>query len=338
MLLALGFLVTQPLVFLAMHARIARALVDGDGLIHRAHAAWDHPLLALPLTAVFSILVSAPAWLRILFPAAIRNYERELWIEGRMLVDDAYANAQDIITNLLERVPGFSGTLEVHYADPPYNTKPLVYGLDADLVERDNVKWVPYTSPQEPRAITPKPPRPVEAASPPPPAPPPPKPKEAPAPVELPPPAPVEQAKAEGEELLASWDDPSQDDDEGPPAIAFFDVGRLQVKRAKQNLDAVAPFIARFTGRGEDEVRGMLRNAPDDERVHRLFGDYKKLRSILLQDAGFALDHGLAPVVSIIVQRPLADVEKRMRAAPRDKRLTGVFAPELARRLLKKRV
>ena len=42
-------------------------------------------------------------------------------------------------------------------------------------------------------------------------------------------------------------------------------------------------------------------------------------------------------VVSIITQKPVADVEKRMRAAPPDKRLTGVFAPELARRLLKKK-
>jgi hypothetical protein len=139
------------------------------------------------------------------------------------------------------------------------------------------------------------------------------------------------------DEVSTSWDDASHDHDPNPPAVAFFDIGRLQVKRAREHMDVAAPFIAKFVDRPESEVRAALAAAPEDARVHRLFDDYKKLRSILMKDARFALDHGLAPVVAIVTQRSVADVEKRMRAAPPDKRLTGVFAPELARRLLKNR-
>lgn len=331
-LLSLGFLVTQPLVFLALEPLLAADLAGGDGLIRRAHAAWDRPVLAAPATAALSLLVSMPAWLRILLPRAIRAYEKERWIEGRILVDDAFANAQDAITRLLEGTPGFSGTLAVHFADPPYNTRPLVYGLDPDLVERGNVKWVPYDEPP-PEPLVPQ----AVPTSAPAPAPVPP-PREPPPARMSPAPAPAPSSAADGEDLAVSWDDASHDADRGPPAIAFLDVGRLQVKRAREHLDAVAPFIAAFTGRSELEVRGLLRTAPPEERVHRLFSDYKKLRSILLKDARFALAHGLGPIVSIIVQRPLPDVEKRLRAAPPDKKLTGVFAPELARRLLKKKV
>ena len=338
-LFVLGILVTQPLVFLVMSGRLPDG--DGTGLIRAARAAWQTPHIAGPLTLVFAVLVSAPAWLRIWMCGPLRAYERERWIDDRLLVDDAFAHAQDAITRLLDRVPGFSGTLQVHYADPPYNTKPLVFGLDPSLLERRNVKWVPYQGPVQPaphptKAAPPAPPARMEAPPPPPspppsPLPPPPLPTPTPTPVQAPEPEPTP-------ELLAQWDDPSQDDDTGPPALMFFDVGRLQVKRARAHLEELAPFLARFTGRSEDEVRGLVRTAPDDERVHRLFSDYKRLRSILLQDAGFALAHGLAPVVSIVVQRPVADVERRLRAAPRDRRLTGVFAPELARRLLNKQV
>jgi hypothetical protein len=349
-LLALGFLVTQPLVFLALKPWLLAALADGDGLIRRAHAAWAHPLAAAPLTAALSLLVSAPAWLRILLPSAIRSYEKERWIEGRILVDDAFADAQDAITRALEPVPGFAPPLAIHHLDPPYNTKELVYGLDPEAVERGNVKWVKYKEPPPVPLPAPVAATPAAERAPPPaaepaakqaakPTGPPPSPRPAPAPA-----APAAPADATPtppgaeEELVLSWDDPSHDADAAPPAIAFLDVGRLQVQRARAHMDEVAPFIAAFTGRSEEEVRGFLRAAPPEERVHRLFSDYKKLRSILLKDAAFALDHGLAPVVALIVQRPQADVEKRLRAAPRDKRLTGVFAPELARRLLKKNV
>ena len=53
-----------------------------------------------------------------------------------------------------------------------------------------------------------------------------------------------------------------------------------------------------------------------------------------MKSAGFALDHGLAPLIAIAVKKPVDDVERRLRAAPPDKRVTGVFVSELARVLL----
>ena len=133
-----------------------------------------------------------------------------------------------------------------------------------------------------------------------------------------------------------SFDDASADADTAAPAPAYFDMGRLQTKRAQEHIDVVAPFVVAFTGKSDAEVRARIANAPDDARLHQVFDDWKKLKVILMKDAGFALANGLAPIVSVIVQKPVADVERRLRAAPRDKRLTGVFAPELARRLLRK--
>lgn len=333
----LGALIAQPIVILLLKPwldpLIAARGDNTDGLIIRTLAAWDMPLAAAPLTVVLAFLIAAPAWTRILTPDAVRAYERERWIEDRLLVDDAFADAQNIITSMLDGLKGFSGTLATHTADPPYNTRPLVYGLDPALIESGSVRFVkgrdvPLPEPA-PRAPAPAPvaaplaPTPLAAAPPP-----------------LPAPAPVAAAPAAtatDDEINTTWDDPAHDDDPNPPALAFFDIGRLQVKRARAHMDVAAPFIAQFTDRPEDEVRALLKNAPDDARVHRLFGDYKKLRSILMKDAHFALAHGLAPVVALITQRSVADVDKRLRAAPPDKRLTGVFAPELARRLLKRK-
>ena len=41
------------------------------------------------------------------------------------------------------------------------------------------------------------------------------------------------------------------------------------------------------------------------------------------------------PLIAIAVDRPVDQVEKRLRAAPRDKKVSSVCAPELARRLLR---
>lgn len=43
-------------------------------------------------------------------------------------------------------------------------------------------------------------------------------------------------------------------------------------------------------------VHTLLKNAPDDERLHRLFPEWKRLSTILLNDAGFALDFQIATV------------------------------------------
>ena len=72
--------------------------------------------------------------------------------------------------------------------------------------------------------------------------------------------------------------------------------------------------------------------------MHTLFSEWKSLRSILLHNAGFALDHNMASIISIAVGRPTPDVMQRLTHAPREQRLAGVFAPELARKLLGRKI
>lgn len=357
-----GTLLAQPVAFLVLKPRLdaqvaahvaeerairAQLGVDSarppaDGLILRANVAWKEPVPTGAIVVFFAMLVALPALMRRFGASAVRTYESERWIRERMFVDDEFATAQDDITNMLAPVPGFSGTLQVHYADPPYNTIPLVYGLDPSILIEGGVKFVRPSKvdgnavimPPTETPLPPPGPEPVAEPVPPPVVAKPPEPPPAP-PQPLPPRAPIE-----GEDIAPdlNWDDDRDDARTEPPAAAFFDVGRAQVKRAREHADFTAPLIARYTGRPESEVRALLKNATDDARLHRVFPEWKKLPTILLKDAGFATDFQLAPVLSIIVERPVADVERRLRAAPREKRLSGVFAPELARRLLNKKV
>jgi hypothetical protein len=364
-LFLLGLLLAQPVAFLvmkpALDGRVATRLAaqrsiraqlgvhggrgPADGLILRAHVAWEQPLPMGALVALFGLIVASPALLRRFGAGAVRAYERERWIRERMFVDDEHAEAQDALTSMLRDV-GFVGSLTLYYADPPYNTRPLVFGLDPALFVSDGIKLVrpkevdgdavihaerfAYEALGAPASS----PAPSPTATPPPVAPLP------PAAAALGPPSADKPPAVDNEEVgaaLPAWDDPAHDDVREPPAPTFFDVGRAQVKRARVHADVTAPLIARYTGRPEADVRALLRNAPDDERLHRLFPEWKRLPTILLKDAGAALDFQLAPVLALIVQRPIADVERRLRAVPRDKRLTSVFSPELARRLLRKR-
>ena len=41
----------------------------------------------------------------------------------------------------LEGVPGYEGSRQ-HYADAPYNTRPLLFGFDPELLERDGVRFI----------------------------------------------------------------------------------------------------------------------------------------------------------------------------------------------------
>lgn len=359
-LFLLGLLLAQPVAFLVRrpsldaqvtaHFSEQRAVrlqlgidsptAPADGLILRAHLAWQAPLPTGALVGLFSLLIALPAVLRRVRATAVRSYESERWIRERMFVDDEYAAAQEAVSDMLQEVPGFVPPLQNHYADPPYNTRPLIYGLDPSVFIEDGIKLTRPSTVDGDAVFLSESPLPVEArVTPPIPA--------AVAPV-IPiasKPAPVIAAQAsrahapDSEEVgaqLPTWDDPAHDTDSEAPAPAFFEVGRAQARRAREHMEVTAPLIARYTGRPEAEVRALLQAAPDDARLHRLFPEWKRLPTILLKDAGFALDFGLAPVLAIIVQRPLADVERRLRAAPRDKRLPGVFAPELARRLLKR--
>ncbi len=176
-LFTLGLLITQPLVLLAQKpvldkdvasrvaderavrdAALRRPLAPGqppvdpadvarlvvsDGLILRGRVAWDrHPLSSSLLSLLFASVIAGPALLRRTQARVLRRYESERWIIERMFVDDEWARAQDAITALLSPLPRFSGQLSSHYADPPYNTRPLVFGLDPAVVVDDRVKFV----------------------------------------------------------------------------------------------------------------------------------------------------------------------------------------------------
>ena len=365
-LFSFGVLVTQPLVLWVQKSRLdadvaahvaaervlraaagaddASRVIVSDGLIVRAHVAWNaHPLSSSVLTLLFAALVAGPAFLRRTRARVLRRYESERWISERMFVDDEWAHCQDAVTALLhETAPGFSGSLSAHYGDPPYNTRPLVFGLDPALVVRGRIKFTrgseaagprlalvasaPAQGPAPTTASTPVPLTPL-SLSPAPPSP------SLPSPAQVTPksPGPPRQLAASPSPPLAAATAPVV---AAGPVVLLSVLDTAQQTAAFARAHVPAAFIASYLVRSIDDVEKTLAAAADDLPLHKVFAEWNKLPTILLKDAGFALDHGMARVLAIIVERDVEQVLRRLRAAPRAKGLAGVFAPELARRLL----
>jgi hypothetical protein len=85
------------------------------------------------------------------------------------------------------------------------------------------------------------------------------------------------------------------------------------------------------------EVLHALRAADDDAPLHEVFPAWGRLPTLLLKPASVALELGLAPLIAIAVGRPADQIERRLRAVPGDRKVSSVFAPELARRLLREK-
>jgi hypothetical protein len=85
------------------------------------------------------------------------------------------------------------------------------------------------------------------------------------------------------------------------------------------------------------QVLAALQAAPDDAPLHVVFPAWSKLPTILLKRADVAVQLGLAPLIAIAVERPVEQVERRLRAATGDGRVSAVFAPELTRLLLRRK-
>jgi hypothetical protein len=374
-LFVLGAFLTQPLVLLVLRPFIddalaartvaARAVQQGlgvldvaapvHGLIARSHAAWDHhAVAAAALSLLFSLVVSAPTLLRRTGARAVRLYESERWIAERELVDDAWAENLDDVTAILgETAPGFSGRLQIHYADPPYNTRPLLFGLDPALLVGGKLRFVRAKGPIEPApSLVPAADpalvsAPVVAAEPassalPAPAtdepvapllPPSPSPSDDVVTAAAPPPTTSTTSTSMTEPAASSSATPG-----GPETWAghtAVSAGRMSAAQARTDQGGLVSFLTVYLEKPRDEVLRALAAAPADAPLFKVFPEWNKLPTLLLKSAGFALDAGLAPLVAIAVDKPVEQVERRLRAAPRDKKVSGVFAPELARRLLR---
>ena len=385
-LLVLGSLMVQPLVFLvekpwldldlarradeALAVRTALGISDvlppvADGLIARGRAAWDlHVVASALLTAALAFVIAGPALLRRLGASVLRHYESERWITDRILVDDEWAWARDVVeSTLMETAPGFSPPLQVPFADPPYNTRPLVFGLDPqDFVEgrlkymrvarKRTVETPTIPVPAEPwwttLSFAPQPLPPAPALAP-----------EAPTTVPAAP-APTTTAPTAPTAPMAPTVAPTPTPTPQPPhahltpqpplpegrgggepgVVGIFlsvtDVGRLVAGAARTNVRAMA-VCARYLELPPGAVLQALQAAADDVAVHVVFPAWNKLPTILLQRADVALQVGLAPLIAIVVDRPADQVERRLRAAVGDAKVSSVFAPELARRLLREK-
>lgn len=306
------------------------------GLIATGDAFAARPVRASFALGFFALLFSAVAWLKFPFVRAVRAYERARYGFERARIAQQFEDGERVISTLLAPRVGFTPPLKRHFADPPYNTAPLFFGVTPDDLAKDARFVRPWAAEDVPVVEEAPVQRTVEAE--------PPENHSAPVPPrsereEARPPPPVDDGAlnelAEEPAAKSVWDEPLVDDG-GPPDVSFLDVGRLSAERARRHVETVAPFIARITGRSEREVQALLRVAPDDTPVHRLFSEYTSVRSILMREAGFARAHGFTRFVSIIVGMEEEEVAARMASAPDDQRLTGVFARELARRLLKK--
>ncbi len=391
-LFVLGVFLTQPLVLLVLRpwlvhdlatraaeaAAVQQSLgVDvkapvAAGLIGLSHAAWEsHVVAATLLTVFFSILFCLPALLRRTGARAVRLYESERWVDERMFVDDAWADCKDAVVGLLhETAPGFSGELQVHYADPPYNTRPLVFGLDPALlvagrvrlvrskVKIDDTPALPWLTPPPappttttttaPAARAPAAPAAAVAPA----APPPPPPARAPASVAAPaPPAPAAAAPiapppaartpapATTTTSAPTMSNTQPLTPQGPSTWAgktVLSVAKLTANDARtSDDDGLLLFMTIYLEKPRDEIVMALAQAAPDTPLPKVFPEWNKLPTLLLKSAGFAQDAALAPLIAIAVDRPVDQVEKRLRAAPRDKKVSSVFAPELARILLR---
>jgi hypothetical protein len=377
-LLVFGVLLGQPLVILlqkpwldpvvadriadANAVRQAMGLeVSGvvDGLIVRGRAAWsEHLLVSAALTVVCALMLAAPALLRFIGASAVRDYESERWIADRILVDDEWADARDVIEEtLVVTAPGWRPPLLVPFADPPYNTRPLIFGIDpAEVVEgrlkflrlpRSKRQATPTLPPQAPWWAQLEPSSTTTTTAPPtgskpeplaaPEASPPSAPRPAPQPAPRSPVAPPTTSST----TTQTTDEASVDDAASPPEPGAFigtvvDIGRLSAGRARGSV-AVMALCARYLECSGAEVFRALREAPDDALVHAVFPSWGKLPTVLLKPAAVALELGLAPLIAIAVGRPVEQVERRLRAVSGDQKVSSVFAPELARRLLRER-
>jgi len=381
-LMVFGVLLSQPIVFLLqkpwLDPVVARHVADAaavraalgldaapvaDGLILRGRAAWsEHLGVSALLTTLCSLLLASPAILRFLGVAAVRDYESERWIADRILVDDEWAVARDVIEDtLVVTAPGWRPPLVVPFADPPYNTRPLIFGLDpADLVE-GRLRFVRLPrSQREKTPVVPPAATPWWAAL------------EPKAPVTMPPPtttttttttttapaatAPTTTATAPASTTTTPTTQPAPttttpattttaapgptpdrgDDDDETIAGNVVDVGRLRAAEARRSIKVMA-LCARYLELSAGEVLQTLRAADDDAPLHTVFPAWGRLPTLLLKPAGVALELGLAPLIAIAVGRPTDQIERRLRAVPADRKVSSVFAPELALRLLREK-
>jgi hypothetical protein len=383
-LFVLGLFLTHPLVLwvlrpiiddvLAARAAEAAAVRAGlgvdaapvvVGLIARTRAAWDEALLpTVGLSLLFATVVCAPALLRRTGARAVRLYESERWVNERMLVDDAWAENLDGVTAILTATaPGFVPPLAIHYADPPYNTRPLVFGLDPALFVTGRLRlkrggktdaspvWPPpSTSTAPPPPPPPTPPTPPTQATPTATSP---TLERLPSAPTTPQATPTTGPRAEGppERLPSAPTTPttttttttttatSTTTARSPSSWAgksVVPVSRMTAAEVRgSDDDGLLLFVALYLEKPRDEVVSALNAAAPDAPLHKVFPEWNKLPTLLLKSAGFALDAGLASLIAIAVDKPRDQVERRLRAAPRDKKVSGVFAPELARIVLR---
>lgn len=365
-LLVFGVLLSQPIVFLlqkpwldpvvASHvadAAVVRAALGldaapvVDGLILRGRAAWSEQLgISALLTCCFALLLASPAILRFFGVAAVRDYESERWIADRILVDDEWAGARDLIEDtLVVTAPGWRPPLVVPFADPPYNTRPLIFGLDpADLVEgrlrfvrlprsqrtptpvmpTSETPWWAALAPGAPTAVADAP-----VAAPPTPTP-------TPTPQTTTPSLATTTAPATSMTMAVSTTAAHAPLSVDEPPDSVVDVGRVRAADARRSIKVMA-WCSRYLELPPGEVLHALRAANDDAPLHEIFPSWGRLPTLLLKPASVALEMGLAPLIAIAVGRPADQVERRLRAVPGDRKVSSVFAPELARRLLREK-
>jgi hypothetical protein len=113
-------------------------------------------------------------------------------------------------------------------------------------------------------------------------------------------------------------------------------VGQLRAAEARRSIKVMA-WCSRYLEVPPGEVLHGLRAADDDTPVHEVFPAWGRLPTLLLKPASVALELGLAPLIAIAVGRPADQIERRLRAVPGDRKVSSVFAPELARRLLREK-
>lgn len=89
----------------------------------RVRAAWQYPIAASLLTALFATCITLGGILRWPAREAVRVYEAERHRREREFIERAYAESKQRCLQLFEGYATFQGIREWH-EDPPYNTQP----------------------------------------------------------------------------------------------------------------------------------------------------------------------------------------------------------------------
>lgn len=127
-----GAALAQPLVGLAIGGMDSVTWVgqevgsSAQGLAGQVRTAWNRPGAAAALSLTVMLVISAPAWLRIVGRSGVVALERMRWRQARALIVPAHKACRATVTAMLLQTDGgkFRELATELFVDAPFNREP----------------------------------------------------------------------------------------------------------------------------------------------------------------------------------------------------------------------